>query len=99
MKTTGETMTARMQGAVDPRSEAALEAFVETMFRRLPALAGFAVCEGAIALADMTCHPAPDEQSLAEMREYITSELLELVDQEPQAALLMCGRTFPRTTH
>lgn len=92
-------MTARMQGAVDPRSEAALAACVETMFRRLPTLAGFAVSEGAIALADMTCHPAPDAESLAEMREYITGELLELVDQEPQAALLMVGRTFPRITH
>ena len=99
MKTTGETMTARLQGAVDPRSEAALAVCVRTLFLRCPTLAGFAVSEGAIALADMTCHPAPDEQSLAEMREYITGELLELVDEVPQTAFLMCGRTFPRTAH
>ena len=95
-------MNARLERDPDPRlarCEADLAACVATVFRRCPTLAGFAVCEGAIALADMTCHPAGDDEALAEMREYITGELLELVDELPEAALLMSGRTFPRTTH
>jgi predicted butyrate kinase (DUF1464 family) len=76
-----------------------LAACVETMFRRCPTLAGFAVCEGAIQLADMTCHPAQDDEMQQEMREYIVRELVELVDQEPEAAVLLSGRTFPRVTH
>jgi len=95
-------MNTRLEEARDPRlarCEADLAACVDTLFRRCPMLAGFAVCEGAVALFDMTCHPAQDDQVQAEMREYITTELTELVDQEPETALLMRGRTFPRTKH
>ena len=76
-----------------------LAACVETVFRRCPSLAGFAVCEGAIQLADMTLYPAQDDEVQQEMREYIVQELMELVDQEPEAAILLSGRTFPRVAH
>ena len=76
-----------------------LAACVETVFRRCPSLAGFAVCEGAIQLADMTLYPAQDDEVQEELREYITEQLMELVDQEPETAVLLSGRTFPRVAH
>jgi hypothetical protein len=95
-------MNPRLEKATDPRlarCEADLSACVQTVFRRCPMLAGFAVCEGAIQLADMTCHPAQSAEVLEDMREYITNVLIELADDEPETAFLMSGRTFPRTTH
>jgi hypothetical protein len=77
--------------------ETDLETCVQGVFRRCPSLAGFAVRAGAIELADMTCHPPLDGESIGEMRDYITRELLELVDEQPETALLMSGRTFART--
>ena len=95
-------MNQTLTKTVDPRlarCEADLAVCVETVFRRLPMLAGFAVCHGAIVLADITCHPAPGDEALSEMREYITGELMDLVDEHPETALLMSGRTFPRVMH
>ena len=102
MKRTGEAMNQTLTKTGDARlarCQADLAVCVESLFRRLPMLAGFAVCEGAVALIDMTCHPAQDDEALEEMREYITAQLAELVDELPETALLMSGRTFPRVTH
>jgi hypothetical protein len=81
------------------RCEADLAACVGTLFRRCRPLAGFTVSAGGIQLADMTCHPAQDDQVLKDMREYITGVLTDLADEQPGTALLMNGRTFARFTH
>jgi hypothetical protein len=95
-------MNPRLEGKTDPRlarCEAELAECVQTLFRRCPFLSGFAVRVGAIELDDMTCHPVPNDEVLEGMRGAIVEALLELVDERPETALLMSGRTFARTSH
>jgi hypothetical protein len=93
--------------------EAALAARIDTLFRRCPALCGFSVQEGSklpqeraadhiegdLFLADLECHPALDPDRSAELCEAISHALLELVDERPEMAELLPGRTFARTLH
>ena len=102
MKRTGETMYPRVEGKGDPRlarCEAELVECVQTLFRRNPWLSGFAVRPGAIELNDITCHPVPNDEVLEGTRGAIVEALLDLVDERPEAALLMSGRTFARSSH
>jgi len=95
------------------RLEADLAASMETLFRRLPSLYGFSVQEGSkvtreravdhlegdLYLADLACHPLLDEEHCAELCEVVSHTLLELVDERPEMAELLLGRTFARTMH
>jgi hypothetical protein len=95
------------------RLEADLAASIETLFRRCPSLYGFSVQEGSkvtreravdrlngdLYLADVACHPLLDEEHCAELCEVVSHTLLELVDEHPQMAELLPGRTFARTLH
>jgi hypothetical protein len=95
------------------RLEADLAASIETLFRRCPSLYGFSVQEGAkvtreravdrldndLYLADVACHPSLDEERCAELYEVVSHTLLELVDERPEMAELLPGRTFARTLH
>ena len=95
------------------RLEADLAASIETLFRRCPSLYGFSVQEGSkvtreravdrldnnLYLADVACHPLLDEERCAELYEVVSHTLLELVDERPEMAELLPGRTFARTLH
>lgn len=95
------------------RLEADLAASIETLFRRLPSLYGFSVQESSqvtreravdrlnadLYLADLACNPALDEEHCAELCEVVSHTLLELVDERPEIAELLPGRTFARTLH
>jgi hypothetical protein len=91
--------------------EADLAARIDMLFRRCPSLCGFSVQQGAkltrerawdhlegdLFLADLACHPALDADRSAELCEAIAHALLELVDERPEMAELLPGRTFART--
>jgi hypothetical protein len=78
--------------------ESQVEAVVAQVFDRLPALVGFSVAlEPELVLADVETFPrfAQREDLMGE----IAIPLLELLDEEPEARELLCGRTFVRTLH
>jgi hypothetical protein len=95
------------------RLEADLTARIEALFRRCPALCGFSVqdasmvtreravnhVEGDLFVADLACHPGIDREHFAMVCEEVSHALLELVDEQPEAAGLLAGRTFARTLH
>jgi hypothetical protein len=72
---------------------------LETLFRRCPQLHGFAVRPDRPLPWELTCQPAQHgEQAEAVLRE-IAQMLIDLVDERPEAAELLRGRTFARTLH
>ena len=93
------------------RLEADLAARIETLFRRCPALYGFSGLAGSkvtreravdqlspdLFLADLACHPLLDEEHCAEVCEVVSHTLVELVDERPEMAEIITGRTFART--
>jgi hypothetical protein len=95
------------------RFEVDLAACLELLFARWLPLHGFSVqesgdlgrqrcaghLEGDLFLADLACYPALDGEQAAALCEEISAELLELVEDRPEAAELLRGRTFARTLH
>jgi hypothetical protein len=71
---------------------------VETLFQRHPALCGFAVKDD-LSFSNVACHPAivGDEAEL--LCEEISATLHELLEEQPEAADLLRGRTVARTFH
>ena len=72
-------------------------ACLDDLFLRWPALHGFSVLEGAVC--GVTCYPEPREDEAAELRDEISTALRELVEERPEAAELLGGRTFARILH
>ena len=72
---------------------------LEALFRRCPELHGFAVRLDCPVPCELTCHPThggkQDEAALGE----IAQMLSDLLDERPEAAALLRGRTFARTVH
>jgi hypothetical protein len=73
-----------------------LQEMLEGLFRRMPELRGFAVRPDRPLPWHLTCHPQHDEQAALDE---IAQTLLELVEERPEAAALLRGRTFARTLH
>lgn len=92
------------------RLESHLAARMEMLFRRCPALHGFSVQQGSsvsrervaqglqagLLLADVVWHQPLNGHQAAMLVEEISQELLELVDERPEATVLLRGRTFVR---
>lgn len=86
---------------------------IETLFERFPALYGFSVedvsrlthdrqagrLEGELYIADLSVHPWRGHLSQDELLGEIAVALLELMDQSPEAAEQLRGRTFARSLH
>jgi len=95
------------------RLESDLAARMEMLFRRCPALHGFSVQQGSsvtrervaldlqagLFLADVVWHQPLNGDQAATLVEEISQELLELVEERPEATALLCGRTFARVLH
>ncbi len=79
------------------RFEVDLAARVDALFRRCPTLCGFSMQEDD--LLDLTCHPLPDRERAELILGEISQMLVELADEQPEAAELLRGRTFARTVH
>lgn len=107
------TLQNRIRVGEELALEADLAARIDTLFRRCPTLCGFSVqdashvtreraanhVEGDLFVADLACHPAVDGEQFAIISEEVSHVLLELVNEEPEAAQLLLGRTFARTLH
>jgi hypothetical protein len=95
------------------RLESDLAARMQTLFQRCPALHGFSVQHGSgvsreriahhlqagLFLADVAWHQPLNGDQAATLVEEISQELLELVDEQPEATALLRGRTFARALH
>jgi hypothetical protein len=70
---------------------------LEDLFQRCPQLHGFAVRLDRPLPWHLACHPAEggEQAALGE----IARTLLELIDELPEAAEMLRGRTFARTLH
>lgn len=71
---------------------------MSTLFQRYPALCGFSVKDD-LSFADVACHPALPSDDAMILNEDISAALHELVDERPEAAELLRGRTLARTFH
>ena len=81
------------------RFEQDLSARLELLFRRCPALYGFSVQEQSPLPANLTCYAPPDEDQAEALLGEVARMLLELVEERPEGAELLHGRTFARTIH
>jgi len=88
-----------MQDRQRRRFEEDLNGRVAALFRRCPALCGFTVQDNGPLPADLTCHPAPNEEQAEELLGEVAQMLLDLLDERPEGAELLFSRTFARTVH
>ncbi len=97
-------MKTQQHAQLEPRLRGAgkdLAAQLESLFARCPALSGFAVrVEGdEWLLADVGISPQLSAEHCDEIFERIAAVLAELLEERPEAAELLRGRTFARTLH
>ena len=78
--------------------QAELSDVVATLFRRYPALCGFSVSKD-LSFSDIACHPALGSREVRLLCAEISEALHELLDEKPEAAELLRGRTLARTFH
>ena len=71
---------------------------VSTLFQRNPALCGFSVKED-LSFTNVACHPALIGDEAQILCEEISAVLSDLVEERPEAAELLRGRTLARTFH
>jgi hypothetical protein len=71
---------------------------VSTLFQRHPALCGFSVKED-LSFSNVACHPALAGDEAEILCEEISAALHELVEERPEAAELLRGRTLARAFH
>ena len=75
-----------------------IHAVMQTLFRSNPALCGFSVQED-LSFTHVACHPALDSEEARELLDEISGALRELLEEEPEAAELLRGRTLARSFH
>ena len=75
-----------------------IQGVMQTLFQRNPALCGFSVQED-LSFTHVACHPALDGEEARELIDEISTVLCELVEDEPEAAELLRGRTLARSFH
>ena len=71
---------------------------VEALFRRHPALCGFAVRED-LSFSNVSCHPALHGAQANELLDEISETLYDLLEERPEAAEVLRGRTLARSFH
>lgn len=75
-----------------------VHAVVETLFQRHPTLCGFSVKDD-LSFSNVACHPAIAGDEAELLCEEISATLHELLEEQPEAADLLRGRTVARTFH
>jgi hypothetical protein len=75
-----------------------IQVVMQTLFQRNPALCGFSVQED-LSFTHVACHPALDGEEARELLDDISGALRELLEEEPEAAELLRGRTLARSLH
>jgi hypothetical protein len=71
---------------------------MNTVFQRYPALCGFSVQED-LSFTNVACHPALAGDEAQMMIEEISAALRELLEEQPEAAEIIRGRTLARIFH
>ena len=71
---------------------------MNTLFQRHPTLCGFAVRDD-LSFSNVACHPAMLGEDAKELADEISATLVDLLDERPEAAELLRGRTLARTFH
>ena len=71
---------------------------VQALFRSQPALCGFSVRED-LSLSHVACHPALHGAQASELLDEISEALYELLEERPEAAEVLRGRTLARVFH
>jgi hypothetical protein len=71
---------------------------LEGLFRRHPALCGFSVRED-LSFSNVSCHPALHGLEATELLDEISEALYELLEERPEAANVLRGRTLARVFH
>ena len=71
---------------------------IATLFHRLPMLSGFCV-ESDLSVAEVSLDTWPGWSASEAVREEIGRALADLVDERPDSAELLRGRTFARSFH
>jgi len=71
---------------------------LNTVFRRYPALCGFSVLED-LTFTHVACHPALDGDEAQALVDEIAGTLRELLEERPEAAEVLRGRTLARMFH
>jgi hypothetical protein len=71
---------------------------VEALFQRQPALCGFSVRED-LSLSNVSCHPALHGMEASALLDEIADALHELLEERPEAAEVLRGRTLARVFH
>ena len=71
---------------------------LNTVFQRYPALCGFSVLED-LTFTHVACHPALAGDEAQALVNEISAALSELLDERPEAAEVLRGRTLARTFH
>lgn len=96
-----KTQPRRSERLQQRRFEADVEARVRALFRRCPALCGFSVGDAGRgpALTELCVYPSSGFSAPADLCHEIVATLAELVDERPEAAALLRGRTFARVLH
>jgi hypothetical protein len=92
--------------------EAALSERIEAIFERVPALCGFSIAERLVAesarddarewelyVCGVAAYPPLGEGQAQDFIGEISGALADLLQQSPQAADLLPGRTFARKWH
>jgi hypothetical protein len=109
MKTNTRNVAIRLEESI---VEMRLEESIVSLFQDLPALCGFAVRDragqpdggsavlnGGLFLTDIGLYPQPAVEVAKLICEEIRETLVELIDERPEARLLLSGRTFARALH
>ena len=71
---------------------------MNTLFQRYPTLCGFSVKED-LSFSHVACHPALVGEEARQLVDEISATLVDLLDERPEAAELLRGRTLARTFH
>lgn len=71
---------------------------VNTLFQRCPTLCGFSVKED-MSFSNVACHPALASEEAEMLCGEISATLRELMEEQPEAAELLRGRTVARIFH
>jgi hypothetical protein len=71
---------------------------VSALFQRYPTLCGFSVRED-LSFSNVACHPALAGDEAELLCEEISATLHELMEERPEAADLLRGRTLARIFH
>jgi len=78
-----------------------VEQQLQLLFTRCPELSGFSVRGEAdkLFVSDVGIAPRLSAEQYGEIYQDIALTLSELVEEQPEASELLCGRTFARMLH